>query len=79
VSVQAAIVELLHRLKSERGLTLVLITHNLALVRSLADDVVILRDGRVVEQGQAVLDNPQTDYSAQLLADVPSLELASAP
>jgi peptide/nickel transport system ATP-binding protein len=79
VSVQAAIVELLHRLKSERGLTLVLITHNLALVRSLADDVVILRDGRVVEQGQGVLDSPQTDYSAQLLADVPSLELASAP
>ena len=79
VSVQAAIVELLHRLKSERGLTLVLITHNLALVRSLADDVVILRDGRVVEQGQAVLDSPQTDYSAQLLADVPSLELVSHP
>ena len=79
VSVQAAIVELLHRLKSERGLTLVLITHNLALVRGLADDVVILRDGRVVEQGQGVLDSPQTDYSAQLLADVPSLELASAP
>jgi len=79
VSVQAAIVELLHRLKSERGLTLVLITHNLALVRSLADDVVILRDGRVVEQGQAVLDRPQTDYSAQLLADVPSLELVSHP
>jgi peptide/nickel transport system ATP-binding protein len=79
VSVQAAIVELLHRLKSERGLTLVLITHNLALVRSLADDVVILRDGRVVEQGQAVLDSPQTDYSAQLLADVPSLELAARP
>ena len=79
VSVQAAIVELLHRLKSERGLTLVLITHNLALVRSLADDVVILRDGRVVEQGQAVLDSPQTDYSAQLLADAPSLELAAHP
>jgi peptide/nickel transport system ATP-binding protein len=79
VSVQAAIVELLHRLKSERGLTLVLITHNLALVRSLADDVVILRDGRVVEQGQAVLDSPRTDYSAQLLADVPSLELVSHP
>ncbi len=79
VSVQAAIVELLHRLKSERGLTLVLITHNLALVRSLADDVVILRDGRVVEQGQAVLDSPQTDYSAQLLADAPSLELVAHP
>ncbi len=75
VSVQAAIVELLHRLKLERGLTLVLITHNLALVRSLADDVVILRDGIVVEQGHQVLDHPSSEYALQLLADVPSLSL----
>jgi peptide/nickel transport system ATP-binding protein len=76
VSVQAAIVELLHRLQVTRGLTLVLITHNLALVRSIADDVVILRDGRVVEQGDSVLDRPQSEYAVQLLADVPSLSLA---
>jgi peptide/nickel transport system ATP-binding protein len=62
-----------------RGLTLVLITHNLALVRSIADDVVILRDGRVVEQGQTVLDNPQSEYAVQLLADVPTLALAAHP
>jgi peptide/nickel transport system ATP-binding protein len=79
VSVQAAIVELLHRLQVTRGLTLVLITHNLALVRSIADDVVILRDGRVVEQGQTVLDNPQSEYAVQLLADVPTLSLAARP
>jgi peptide/nickel transport system ATP-binding protein len=79
VSVQAAIVELLHRLQVMRGLTLVLITHNLALVRSIADDVVILRDGRVVEQGQTVLDNPQSEYAVQLLADVPTLALAAHP
>jgi peptide/nickel transport system ATP-binding protein len=77
VSVQAAIVELLHRLQVTRGLTLVLITHNLALVRSIADDVVILRDGRVVEQGQTVLDNPQSEYAVQLLADVPTLSVAT--
>ena len=52
-----------------------LITHNLALVRSLADDVVILRDGQVVEQGQEVLDSPKSEYALQLLADVPSLSL----
>jgi peptide/nickel transport system ATP-binding protein len=73
VSVQAAIVELLHRLQVTRGLTLLLITHNLALVRSIADDVMILRDGRVVERGESVLDRPQSDYAAQLLADVPTL------
>ena len=76
VSVQAAIVELLHRLLVTRGLTLVLITHNLALVRSIADDVVILRDGRVVEHGDSVLDRPQSEYAVQLLADVPTLSLA---
>jgi peptide/nickel transport system ATP-binding protein len=77
--VQAAIVELLHRLQVTRGLTLVLITHNLALVRSIADDVVILRDGRVVEQGQTVLDNPQSEYAVQLMADVPTLSLVARP
>ncbi|HLH67383.1 MAG TPA: ABC transporter ATP-binding protein [Solirubrobacteraceae bacterium] len=76
VSVQAAIVELLHRLKLERELTIVLITHNLALVRSLADDVVILRDGEVIEQGPEVLDHPRAPYTHQLLSDVPSLSLA---
>jgi peptide/nickel transport system ATP-binding protein len=76
VSVQAAIVELLHELQVSRGLTLVLITHNLALVRSLADDVVILRDGDVVERGKDVLDRPQSEYAVQLLSDVPTLSLA---
>jgi len=75
VSVQAAIVELLHRLKRDHGLTLVLITHNLALVRSLADDVVILRNGRVLEQGQKVLDNPRSEYALQLLSDAPGMSL----
>ena len=73
VSVQAAIVELLHRLQRTRGVTLLLITHNLALVRSLADDVLILRDGRIVEHGPDVLDQPKSEYATQLLANVPSL------
>ena len=75
VSVQAVVVELLHELKVTRGLTLILITHNLAVVRSLADDIVILRDGRVVERGPAVLDTPKSDYAVQLLADAPTLSL----
>ena len=52
VSVQAAIVELLRRLQNERGLSLLFITHNLALVRSIAQYVVVLHEGRVVETGQ---------------------------
>jgi peptide/nickel transport system ATP-binding protein len=75
VSVQAAIVELLYRLQRTRGVTLLLITHNLALVRSLANDVLILRDGEIIEQGPSVLDQPQTEYARELLANVPALSL----
>jgi peptide/nickel transport system ATP-binding protein len=73
VSVQAAIVELLHRLQRTHGVTLLLVTHNLALVRSLADDVLIVRDGQIVEHGPSVLDQPKSEYAAQLLTNVPRL------
>jgi peptide/nickel transport system ATP-binding protein len=76
VSVQAAIVELLHRLQRTHGVTLLLVTHNLALVRSLADDVLIVRDGHIVEHGPSVLDQPKSEYAAQLLTDVPRLDPA---
>ena len=61
VSVQATIVELLHRLQRTRGVTLLLVTHNLALVRSLADDVLIVRDGQIVKRGPSVLDQPKSE------------------
>ncbi|HJW74774.1 MAG TPA: ABC transporter ATP-binding protein [Thermoleophilia bacterium] len=75
VSVQAAIVELLRRLQRERGLSLIFITHNLALVRSIAQQVVVLHQGDVVETGptDAVLSRPQDDYTRRLLADLPQL------
>jgi peptide/nickel transport system ATP-binding protein len=75
VSVQATIVELLHNLQTQQGLTLLLITHNLALVRSLADDIIILQNGQIIEQGPNILDHPQTPYATQLLADAPTLTL----
>jgi peptide/nickel transport system ATP-binding protein len=73
VSVQAAIVELLRRLQDERGLALVFITHNLALVRSIAQRVLVMRDGRVIEAGdtETLLGHPQTEYTRQLLSDIP--------
>ena len=73
---QAAIVELLHRMQRTRGVTLLLVTHNLALVRSLADDVLIVRDGQIAERGPSVLDQPKSEYAAQLLANVPRLAQA---
>lgn len=73
VSVQALVIELLRRLQQERGLSLIFITHNLAVVRSLAQDAVVLAAGRIVEAGTVdrVMDAPQDPYTAQLMADVP--------
>ena len=75
VSVQAAIVELLRRLQRDRGLSLLFITHNLALVRSIAQEIIVLHEGRVVERGPTdrVLSAPQDAYTIRLLEDIPKL------
>jgi peptide/nickel transport system ATP-binding protein len=75
VSVQAVIVEELRRLQRERHLAMLFITHNLALVRSIAQHAVVLRDGAVVESGpvEQVLERPADPYTARLMADVPRL------
>ena len=73
VSVQAVIVELLRRLQRERQLSMIFITHNLALVRSIAQRCVVLSQGRVVEAGPVtdILERPASPYTAQLIADMP--------
>jgi peptide/nickel transport system ATP-binding protein len=75
VSVQAAIIELLRGLRADRGLSLIFITHNLPLVRSIADQIVVMNGGRICESGTVtqVLQDPKDAYTAQLLADVPKL------
>jgi len=75
VSVQAVIVELLRGLQAERRLAMIFITHNLALVRSIAQSAVVLRDGAVVESGptEQVLEHPADPYTIRLMEDVPTL------
>src|SRR5699024_4803258 len=70
VTVQAQILRLLARLQDELGLTYVFISHDLAVVRQVADTVSVLRRGRQVEHGQVtqVLQDTQHDYTRQLLA-----------
>jgi peptide/nickel transport system ATP-binding protein len=79
VSVQALLIEQLRDLQLERGLSMIFITHNLAVVRSIAQNVTVLERGHVVEAGRAddVLDNPQHAYTRQLLEDLPRLEAAA--
>jgi oligopeptide/dipeptide ABC transporter ATP-binding protein len=80
VSVQAAIVDLLAELQREMQLGLLFVTHNLALIRTIAEDVAVMSAGRIVEAGKVddVLDTPQQDYTKALLADTPSMETALA-
>jgi microcin C transport system ATP-binding protein len=70
MSVQAQIVDLLRELQDRHGLAYVFISHDLKVVRALADDVLVLKDGRVVEQGPAarVFDAPQAAYTRALMA-----------
>jgi peptide/nickel transport system ATP-binding protein len=80
VSVQAAIVELLGSLQRDLGLSMLFITHNLPLVRSIAQRVAVLSRGSIVELGETgqVLTDPQQPYTRELLSDTPSLEMASS-
>jgi peptide/nickel transport system ATP-binding protein len=81
VSVQAVIIDLLRRLQSERHLSMIFITHNLALVRSIAQSVIVLSEGRVVESGSVadVLEQSKDPYTVGLMKDVPRLEVVRSP
>jgi peptide/nickel transport system ATP-binding protein len=78
VSVQAAIVELLRDLRIQTGLSMLFITHNLALIRTIADRVVVMTEGRIVESGATldVFTSPQAEYTGKLLANTPTIEAA---
>ncbi len=80
VSVQAAIVELLAKLRDEMGLSLLFITHDLALIRTVADRVAVMTEGRIVEHGTVaeVFAAPKALYTRTLLANTPSIEAALA-
>jgi peptide/nickel transport system ATP-binding protein len=83
LTIQHQVIELIRRLQRERGFACLFITHDLAVVEQIADRVVVLEQGRIVEQGEtaAVFAAPRHDYTRQLLAASPALavnELASA-
>lgn len=73
VSVQAQVLELLKRLRADHGLSYLFITHDLSVVRDIADDVVVMRKGGIIERGTVndVLDSPQDPYTKLLIASAP--------
>lgn len=81
VTVQAQILDLLHGLREERGLGLLLVTHDVGVAAGSVDEVLVMRGGRAVERGPVagVLAAPADPYTAALLAAVPRLDAARVP
>jgi peptide/nickel transport system ATP-binding protein len=78
VTTQAQILDLLRKIQQERGMAIVLITHNLGVVAEMADDVVVMYLGRVVEEGKVddIFHDPKHPYTKALLQSIPSVESA---
>jgi microcin C transport system ATP-binding protein len=79
VSVQAQIVELLRELQKNKKLAYLFISHDLRVVRALANDVIVMRAGKVVEEGTAeqIFNDPRTDYTRALIAAAFDLQASS--
>lgn len=76
VSVQSQVLNLLRKLQTELGLSYLFITHNLAVVEYLADEVCVMQHGKIVERGKVeeVFDRPQDPYTIRLLRSIPSTD-----
>lgn len=77
VLVQAQILELLNELQRDLGLTYVFITHDLAVVKQIADDVVVMRNGAIAERGETdeLFAHPQQEYTQRLLDAIPGAKI----
>ncbi len=81
VTIQAQILELIDRLRRERSMAVILVTHNLGIVSSLADEVAVMYAGRIVESGptRELIDHPAHPYTRALLTAVPHLGGSAGP
>jgi ABC-type glutathione transport system ATPase component len=75
VTVQAQILDLLKRLRRERGLSVILVSHDLGVVAQMCDRVVVMKDGKVVETGPVadIIERPRMEYTQRLIASQPAL------
>ena len=77
VSVQAQVLNLLRELQQRRNLTFLFISHDLSVVKFMSDDMIVMKNGKVMENGDAeqIYRNPQSEYTRELLDAIPSTSL----
>ena len=77
VSVQAQVLNLLRQLQQRRNLTYLFISHDLSVVKFMSDDMIVMKNGNVMENGNAdtIYKNPQSEYTRELLDAIPSSSL----
>ena len=75
VAVQRQVVQEMLQLREIFGTAIILVTHDIGVVSAMADTVLVLKDGHIVEYGEAakILNNPEKEYTQKLLAAVPKL------
>ncbi|MGP9620754.1 ABC transporter ATP-binding protein, partial [Corynebacterium sp. AOP34-BR1-29] len=73
VLVQSQVLDLLNQLQRDMGLTYLFITHDLAVVKQIADETLVMQHGRIVERGETddLFDHPQEEYTRRLLDSIP--------
>ena len=76
VSVQAVVLQLLEKLRREKGLGYLFVSHDLNVVRMLCDRLIVLRQGKIVEEGDsdAIFRDPASDYTRQLIEAIPHFQ-----
>jgi peptide/nickel transport system ATP-binding protein len=81
VTVQKQILDLLRRIRGERDLSIILVSHDLGVIAEMCDRIVVMKDGRVIEQGTVdqILRAPQDDYTRRLIASQPALLKPAMP
>lgn len=81
VTVRAQILQLIAELRAREGLTLIMVSHDIGVVQNLCDEVVVMKDGRIVEEGptEKVLLQPQVGYTRRLLASIPVIAQGPRP